>query len=427
MADFDAIVVGSGLSGSSAALCMAKGGMSVLVVERGDAPGSKNMTGGRIYGHSLEQMFPGFAAEAPVERKIVREQISMMTGESCLTVDFASSRFALPASASYTVLRAKFDAWLATKAEEAGCDIVCPAMVEDLLWENGKVAGVRSGKDELTADVVLLADGVNSLLGQKAGLKKELKPSMVAVGCKEVIGLSAGVINDRFNLEDGEGAARLFAGEPTRGLVGGGFVYTNRESLSVGMVVSVKSLIEAQTRLPDMMEDFRRSAPLKRLLAGGKLIEYSAHLVPEAGINMKPTLFGDGVLLVGDAAGFCLNLGYTVRGMDYAITSGMLAAETAIEAKGKGEFSASVLQAYERRLQESYVLKDMNTHKHAPGFIERTPRLYKEYPELAEELFSSLFTVNGPSRLFAKKVLPVLWKAGILGLLRDALRGGRSI
>ena len=427
MADYDAIVVGAGLSGSTAALCMARAGMSVLVVERGDTPGSKNMTGGRLYGHSLEKVIPGFADEAPVERKVVREKISMMTGESCFTADFSSSRFADPASASYTVLRAEFDAWLSGKAEEAGCDVVCPAVADDLLREDGRVTGVRAGEDELTADVVLLADGVNSLLGQKAGLKAELPPNMVAVGVKEVVELPKGVINDRFGLEDGEGAAHLFAGEPTKGLVGGGFVYTNKESLSVGMVVSVHAMAESAMRLPDMLQAFRESKHLRPLLAGGKLAEYSAHLVPEGGIHMLPKLAADGVMLLGDAAGFCLNFGYTVRGMDYAIASGMLAAETAVEAKEKGDFSATSLAGYKTRLEQSFVLQDLDTHRRAPDFIEHTPRLYKEYPALAEDLFTSLFTVNGPSRLFIKKAMPAVSKAGLFALLRDGFRGARSI
>ena len=427
MADYDAIVVGGGLSGSTAALCMAQAGMSVLVVERGDTPGSKNMTGGRLYGHSLEKILPGFAEEAPVERKVIREKISMVTGESCFTVDFASSRFADPALASYTVLRAEFDAWLSGKAEEAGCDVVSPALVEDILQEGGKVTGVRAGDDELTADVVLLADGVNSLLGQKLGMKKELAPNMVAVGVKEVIELPKGTINDRFSLEDGEGAAHLFAGEPTKGLVGGGFVYTNRESLGIGVVASVHSMMASGMRLPDMMEAFMESKPVKPLVQGGKLVEYSAHLVPEGGIGMLPELYRDGVLLLGDAAGFCLNLGYTVRGMDYAIASGMLAAQTVVEAKEKGDFSKTVLSGYKTRLEQSFVLEDLDTYKNAPGFIEHTHRLYNEYPVMVEDIFTSLFTVNGPSKLFIKKALPIVSRTGFWGLLKDGFRGAGSI
>ena len=428
MADYDAIVVGAGLAGSTAAYCMAKEGLSVLVVERGDTPGSKNVTGGRLYGHSLEKIIPGFADEAPVERKVVREQISMMTAESCFTMDFHSQRFDNPASASYTVLRAEFDAWLAGKAEEAGCDVVCPAVADDLLMEDGKVVGIRAGDDELTSDVVILADGVNSLLAQKLGMKKELTPSSVGVGVKEIIELPKGVINDRFGLEDGQGACHLFAGEATKGLVGGGFLYTNKESLCVGLVVGVADMKKSAIRLPDLMEAFREMPALRPLLAGGKLIEYSAHLVPEAGIHMLPTLTRDNVLLVGDAAGFCLNMGYTVRGMDYAIASGQMAAQTVVEAKAKGDFSNATLTGYKTRLEQSFVLQDMNTHKHAPDFIEHTPRMYKEYPEMIENIFCDMFTVSGaPSRLVAKKALPHVFKTGLFNLLKDGFRGARAL
>ncbi|MDR2076685.1 MAG: FAD-dependent oxidoreductase [Desulfovibrio sp.] len=427
MADYDAIVVGAGLSGSTAAYCMAKAGLSVLVIERGEAVGSKNVTGGRLYSHSLEKIFPGFADSAPVERKIVKERISMMTAESCFTVEFASDRLKNPASASYSVMRANFDPWLAAKAEEAGCDVVCPAVADDLLRDGDKIIGIRAGEDELTSDVVLLADGVNSLLGQKAGMKEELSPHQVAVGCKEIVELPKGAINERFGLNDGEGVAHLFAGTPSNALVGGGFLYTNKDTVSIGLVMTVGGLTTSSLRLPDLMEAFRESAPVKPLLAGGTVVEYAAHLVPEGGLRMIPTLSRDNVLLLGDAAGFCLNLAYTVRGMDYAIASGQLAAETVIEAREKNDFSNAVLSGYVSRLEKSYVLKDMKTHKHAPAFIEHTKRLYKAYPELAANVLADIFTVSGPSRLIIRKTLPKIFKAGPFGLLMDGLKGSRAL
>lgn len=428
MADYDAIVVGAGLAGSTAAYCMAKAGLSVLVVERGDSAGSKNVTGGRLYGHSLEKIIPGFADEAPVERKVVRERVSMMTPESCFTMDFASSRFADPSSASYTVLRAEFDAWLAGKAEEAGCDVVCPAVVDELLRdENGKVIGVIAGDDELTAEVVLLAEGVNGLLAQKAGLKSAINPHHVAVGAKEVIELSEGAINERFGLDKGEGLAHMFAGSLSDGMVGGGFLYTNKETLCVGMVMTIAGMTKANTRLPDMMENFRNSAPVKPFLEGGKLVEYSAHMVPEGGYGMLCTLYADSLLVLGDTAGFCLNMGYTVRGMDYAIASGEQAAITVIEAKKKNDFSSAVLSGYKGRLESCFVMKDMKTHKHAPAFVEHTPKLFKEYPELVEGIFVDMFKVKGPSSLMVWKALPHVFKAGLFSLAKDGLRGGRAL
>lgn len=425
MADYDAIVVGAGLAGSTAAYCMAKAGMSVLILERGDTSGSKNVTGGRLYGHSLERIIPGFAKEAPIERIITHETISMMTAESSFNIDFQSAKLGHDAkSASYSVLRAEFDAWLTEQAENAGCDVVCPARVDDLKMEDGKLVGVIAGDDELTADVIILADGVNSLLAQKAGLKKELTPHQVAVGAKEIIELPADVINGRFCLNEGEGAARLFAGSPTMGLVGGGFLYTNKESISLGLVVGVSDLKRATVRIPDMMEKFKEHPAIRPLIEGGKTVEYSAHLVPEAGLQMLPELVADNLLVVGDAAGLCLNLGYTVRGMDLAIASGEMAAQTAIEAKAKNDFSKNTLQAYKTRLDESFVIKDLTTHRTAPDFIEHTLRMYKEYPELVEGIFLDMFRISGlPSTHMLKKVFPHIRKAGLLNLAKDGFKG----
>lgn len=428
MPDYDAIVVGAGLAGGTAAYCMAKAGLSVLVVERGDTPGSKNLTGGRLYAHSLEKVIPGFAEKAPVQRMVTKETISMLTEDSAFSIDFQSKKLGSPAgSVSYTVMRNDFDAWLAEEAENAGCDVVCPACVDSLLMENGKVAGVVAGEDTLTSDVVILADGVNSLLAQQAGLKKELTRHSVGVGCKEIIELPEQVINDRFGVESGEGVARLFAGDPSLGLVGGGFLYTNKESLSLGLVVTVDNIAKSSMRLPDMMERFRNHPAVRPLVEGGKVVEYGAHLVPEAGLGMLPELVADNLLVVGDAAGMCLNLGYTIRGMDYAVTSGELAAKAVIAANGKGDFSKEGLSEYTRLLQESIVLKDMNTYKNAPGFIENS-RTYQVYPELVESIFMELFLVDGePARPAMKKLLPHIRKAGILGLIKDGWKGARAL
>jgi len=429
MPDYDAIVVGGGPAGSAAAYCMARDGLNVLMLERGDAMGSKNVSGGRLYAHSLERIIPGFAATAPVERQVVRETVSLLTEESSVSLDFTSSRLAGDAAAaSYTVLRAEFDAWLARQAEEAGCDVVNPARVDDLLRDGTEVVGVVAGEDEITAEAVVLADGVNSLLAQKAGLKKELSPRQVAVGAKEIIELPREAINDRFGLADGEGQARLFAGVPSRGLVGGGFLYTNRESISLGIVMGVSELCRATERVPDMLESFKAHPALRPLLAGGRTVEYSAHLVPEAGLGMLPELVGDRVLVAGDAAGLCLNLGYTVRGMDLAIASGEMAAQAVVEAKARGDFSRRGLAGYATRLAESFVLKDLKTYSKAPDFIEHTARLYTTYPALAEGILLDLFRVtNTPAARAFRRVLPHLKRTGLLNLARDGWKGMGAI
>ena len=100
MADFDAVVVGAGCAGSVAAYQLASAGKSVLLIERGADAGAKNMTGGRIYTHSLEAVFPDFAEEAPLERKITTERISFITEDENTTMEFASPRLGRPENAS---------------------------------------------------------------------------------------------------------------------------------------------------------------------------------------------------------------------------------------------------------------------------------------------------------------------------------------
>lgn len=429
MADYEVIVVGAGLAGSTAAYCLAKAGVSVLLLERGDAAGTKNMTGGRFYAHSLERIMPGFAEKAPVERKVLRETISMMTKESCFSIDFNSLKFGKDAgSVSYTVLRGKFDAWLAEQAEEAGADFVAPTHVDRLLMDGEKVMGVVAGDETLTADVVILADGVNSLLAQQLGMKKELAPNQVGVGVKEVLELPQQVINDRFGLSDNEGTARLFVGEPTHGMVGGGFLYTNKDSISLGLVVTVDQMMKSPERLPDLMETFKNHSAIAPLIKNAKLVEYSAHLVPEGGIHMLPAVQQNNVLLVGDAAGFCLNLGYTIRGMDYAIASGEIAAQTIIAAKEKGALADASFVAYKSNLEQSIILRDMQTYRNAPGFIEHTSRMFNEYPQMVEEVFQSLFTVNDqPATLAMKKFMPHIKRVGLLNLAKDAWKGVKAL
>ena len=130
---FDAIVVGAGVAGSVAALVMARAGLDVLVIERGDSAGCKNMTGGRLYAHTLEAIIPGFAVSAPVERKVTREKISFLTEESAVTLDFHREQPDVPQHASYTVLRNRLDPWLMEQAEQAGAQFIPGVRVDALV------------------------------------------------------------------------------------------------------------------------------------------------------------------------------------------------------------------------------------------------------------------------------------------------------
>ena len=391
---FDAIVVGGGLAGLTCAYLLAQAEMEVLLIERGDFCGAKNVTGGRLYAHTLEKVIPGFAEEAPVERKVTKERIALMTEKGAVNIEYASGKEDDAASASYTVLRGKFDKWFADKAEEVGVMMVPGIRVDEVLVEDGKVVGIDAGGEAMYADIVVLADGVNSRLAQQLGLKKELEPSQVAVGCKEVIQLGEDVINQRFNVKNGEGVAMLVAGDPTVGNIGGGLIYTNKDSVSVGIVTTCSDIGRVDVSVPDMLERFKNHPAVEPLIEGGVPLEYSAHLVPEGGYDMIPKLYADNVLVCGDAAAFVVNLGYTVRGMDYAIESGRLAAETIIRAKELGDYSAAALSYYQLLLEDSCIFRDMKQYRNFPKLLERH-EIFNDVPEIADVLFDKLFRVNG--------------------------------
>jgi len=384
------------------------------------------MTGGRLYAHSVEKIFPNFAEEAPVERTIVHEKISFIDETSSVTMDYAAPQDDNNANRSYSVLRTKFDQWLADKTEEAGVGIIPGIRVDDVITRDGKVCGVVAGGEEMEADVVVLADGANSILGEKLGMVSKVTPHNCAVGVKEIIQLTKEQVNDRFACADNEGAACLFAGMPSDGYMGGGFIYTNEDSISLGVVFGLHNIEKTGKSVPQMLEDFKNHPSVKPLVSGGETVEYSAHVIPEGGYNMLPKMVGNGVLLAGDAAGLCLNVGYTVRGMDLAFASGEAAANAIIAAKEKNDFSEAGLSGYTKELDNSFVMKDFKLYKDLPEFLDNK-RMFNDYPEMATGIMKGMFTVNGPSQPLRKTIMPHLKKVGFMNLLKDGFKGVKSI
>ena len=421
---FDVIIVGAGLAGNIAAYLLAKEGLEVIVIERSEAIGAKNVTGGRMYSHSLEKIIPNFAEEAPVERKITKERVSFVTENGSSTIEYASPDLGEQGKATYSILRSRFDPWLAEKAEEEGVMYITGIRVDEVIVdEAGKVCGVRAGEEEMFADVVLLADGVNSLLAQQLGMKKELDPSEVAVGIKEVIELGEEEVSRRFGVSADEGVAWLFAGDTTGGNIGGGFLYTNKSSVSLGIVTTVGDIGHSDVAPRDMVERLKNHPVVKPLIEGGSLAEYSAHLVTEGGYNMVPELYRDGVLVAGDAAAFVMNLGYTIRGMDLAIESGRLAAETIIEAKKAGDYSKAFLARYENKLNESFIMPELKHYRKFPKILERH-QIFEKYPGMLEEMMKGMFVMYGqPPEKLMKKMLKPVKKVGLVRVAMDVKDG----
>lgn len=409
---FDVVVVGAGPAGATAALVAARAGLSVCLLERGPFPGSKNMYGGVIYGRILDQVLPGWFDEAPVQRWITRRSTMVTTDDQALTIDFRNGAWSRAPYNGATAFRADFDGWLAGKAEEAGATLVCATTATGLLrGGDGRVVGVRTDRPDgdIEAGLVIAADGVNSFLAKEAGLYPHFSAEHITLGAKEVLHLGRDEIDRRFGLRDLEGLDIEMLG-CTQGIAGGGFLYTNLESIAVGVVLSVTGLARSGLRPEQVIAGMKQHPAIAPYVEGGELVEYSAHLIPEGGYRVMAELAGDGLLVTGDAAGLCLAAGLWLEGVNFAIGSGLAAAQTAIEALAAGDTSAAGLAGYRRRLERSFVLQDHRKLRRAPDLL-LSDRVQRLYPQLTCDVAEGIFTVENPSR-----------KRGLARVALDAVR-----
>jgi electron transfer flavoprotein-quinone oxidoreductase len=427
MEKFDVIVVGAGPAGSTAASLLAKGGLSVLMVERGQAPGSKNVSGGLIYSRIAAQVFPDFWNSAPVERAITTHQLAMLSGTKSVGLDFRSQEAAHPPYNAFSVLRAHFDPWLAKQAEEAGAALITGVTVDALLMEGGRVTGIQAGPDQIGADVVVVAEGTRSLLLKQAGLREEFHPHDVSLGVKEVIALPEKTIEERFQCSPGTGTAYTLVGN-TCGIEGGGFLYTNKASLSLGIVIKIDSLYKSKMQPHQVLDQFKSHPLLMRLLDGGEVVEYSAQTVHRGGFQLMSRLYGDGYVVAGSAARLLLNNIMTLRGMDFAMISAAAAAQAILAAREQGSYSSGALASYETNLKQTSIYQDWQTFKDTYPLLENK-RLFDVYPELACKVMEDLFS---PTTQPASKALPILkkairGKASMIDLAKDGYQVSRGV
>lgn len=428
--NIDAIVVGAGPAGISAALTLKRGGKNVVVIERSDKAGTKNMFGGAVYLNSIKSILPESFNKAPYERFIVNHTYSFLNDSG--SVDIKSS--ALADNSTATVMRPKFDAWLVEEAKKEGVYFAPRTLVKKLIYKNGSVVGVKTEQEKYFAPVIILADGVNSLLSKDIGLRKEYFPKDMVLSVKETYKLDKKILEERFNLEPdtNEGAMYEFFG----GLSGFyltekkkkhpvtpfaiGFLYTFKDTISLGLGISLEDLALYKMKPYEVLEKFKKHPVVKKLIAGAEMNEYSAHMIPEYGYNHLSKLYANGVMIAGDAAGLINSAHF--EGTNFAIESGKLAGETAIIALNLEKYDHNILRTYEEKLRNSFVLKDMKSYRNVVETMYlRKNSILKYYPDKMGEFFEMLHMVDNvdKKKKFTKFFRKIFFERSILELFRD--------
>jgi len=438
--EFDCIIVGGGIAGLSAAMILARNNLKFLLIEKGEFAGAKNVSGGVLWGRDLARLVPNYWEEEDGgwERYITQRRLTFMDDQSTFSIDFKSSHFQETPYSGVVVLRSKFDRWLAEKVEEAIAEsnqamesfIATNIKVDEVLMEDGKAVGIRAGDEEFPAKSVIIAEGVNNLLTRQVGLQDDYVPAdHVLTGIKEVIRYDRETLENRFQLNDLSGMSNEFLGYATDGVEGGGFLYTNRDTLSLGLVAGIKDMREKNKSPHDILNHFKSHPVIQDTIRGGEVVEYSAHVVSSGDKRIMPKqLYKDGVLLCGEAANLLMNAGKAIQGMDYAMRSGILGAETIIKAKERNDFSSSTLREYRQALNESFVMKDMNSFQDAVHMLH-SPQMFKDVPNLICDFGRKFFTIdNEPTPKSRKMMADSIKKhSSYWDLLKLGYKGAKSL
>ena len=428
MTDTDIIVVGAGPAGSCAAIAAAKAGKRVVLIERGPFPGSKNMYGGVIYPRILDELIPNWFEHAPIQRWVVRRSTMLLSDTGALNIDYRSNAWGQAPYNGATAYRPDFDNWLAQQAVAAGAELICSTTVTGLLRDaQGRINGITTDRPDgdLTASVVIACDGVNSFIAKDAGLYASVDASNYTLGVKETLSLPKSVIDERFGVRDNQGVDIEILGG-TSGVNGGGFIYTNLDTIALGVVLKLPKLSAQKKRPEEIIAELKRHPAIAPLIEGSEVIEYSAHVIPEAGLDMMPKMVADGLLVAGDAAALCLAAGIWLEGVNFAMASGMYAGQSAAQAVAAGNTSASGLQSYTKKLNETFVLKDHKKLRKIPHLV-LSDRVQHKYPGFVTGIVERMFRVENPDpKPGVRRILrEERKKAGIslMDLIRDALTG----
>ena len=279
---------------------------------------------------------------------------------------------------------------------------MCGTTVTGLLREGGpgsagRVVGVRTDRPDgdVRARMVIACDGVNSFLAKEAGLYPKVDAQNFTLGVKETLALPKEVIDDRFGVRGNEGADFEILGG-TSGVPGGGFLYTNLDTIAVGVVLKLPALAKQAKRPEQIIADLKAHPAIAPFVEGGEVKEYSAHVIPEGGWDAMPRLSMPGLLVAGDAACFCLAAGIWLEGVNMAMGSGLAAGRTT----AKALHTAAVAEADELdrtyRHELGFVVRNHRKLRLAPHLV-LSERVQEHYPQLVASIVERVFQVDDPT------------------------------
>ncbi|MDQ3872075.1 MAG: FAD-dependent monooxygenase [Thermoproteota archaeon] len=254
MEQYDVAIIGGGSAGLAALKQLSNLGKQAILIEAGKEIGTKNISGGILYSkrpkhgraYNVEDVYPEFLQDAPVQRKITKYLLHATSQNKVFTMDLTSAH-EYQANFGYSVLLNSLNQWFAKlageSAERQGGGIVSGVHVRSLQWHEDRVVIESDELEAFEAKAIIAADGVNSELAEMTGARAKFTPEQLYQGVKVIVKLPEEIIEKRFGIGPDEGAAHLFAGDVTLNHIGGGFLYTNRETLSAGAVYHYDSLM----------------------------------------------------------------------------------------------------------------------------------------------------------------------------------------